>query len=65
MQLVRLVAIRGRLQLNLLSAGSVGLVHLVLNLAHPLCLLNAKLLTLLVPSPLVNLAFTEPSLFAD
>lgn len=47
--------------LLILATHSILLVHLVLVLAHLLSLLDAKLLALLVPAPLVDLAFLEPS----
>ena len=49
----------------MLAGCSVGLVHFSLDLAHLLCLLNTISLALLVPAPLVNLAFGEPSQLAE
>ena len=37
----------------------------MLNVAHAFCFLNAKLLTLLVPAPLINLPKGEPSAVTD
>ncbi len=51
--------------IRLLSARSIGLVHLVLDEAHAFGLLNPKLLPFLVPAPLVDLAFTEARLATD
>ena len=45
--------------LLLLFASSVGLIHLVLDLAHAFCLLWTELLPFLVPAPLVHLAHTQ------
>lgn len=51
--------------LKLLALGGVGLVHLVLDLPHPLRLLNAELLAFLVPAPFVDLSFAQASLLAQ
>ena len=53
------------LTIYFLSASCIGLVHLVLNLPHPLSLFNSIFFPFLVPSPLVNLAFTQPGKFTD
>lgn len=53
------------LELELLSSRSISLIHLMLYLSHAFSLFNSKLFAFLVPSPLVNLALAETSLFAQ
>ena len=52
-------------QLLLLPFCSVGLVHLVLNLAHTFSFLNTEFLALLVPAPLVDLSLRQLRLLGD
>lgn len=53
------------LELELLSSGCVGLVHLVLDLSHAFGFFDSELFAFLVPSPFVNLPFTQASLLAQ
>jgi hypothetical protein len=53
------------LKLKLLSSCGVCLVHLMLDLPHTFGLLDSELFAFLVPSPLVDLPFTQASLFAQ
>lgn len=64
--LVQVFLLRDSIQsIYFLSARCIGLVHLVFDLPHPLCLFYSKLFAFLVPPPLVHLAFTQASQSTD